>query len=81
MEEVNHSIDTRRAAREHEKAMAETQRLTFGMLKPLVEYQGAMFRLFADTLNVTARHYENNVDILLNMAEQQRQKIEQTLAS
>jgi hypothetical protein len=73
MEEVNHSIDNRRIARQQEKAFAEASSFSLSITRPVLQYQAAIIRLWADTFEALANSFERQADMVTNIGHQAQQ--------
>ena len=71
MADANQSLDARRMAREQEGRMAASASIGFNAVKPFVEFQTSMMRVFAENIEQAARNYERNFDAFSNTIAQQ----------
>ena len=66
--DVNQSLDSRRLARDQDNRIAATASIGLNAIKPFVQFQSAMLRLFADNCELMAHNYETNFNALLGAA-------------
>jgi hypothetical protein len=74
--DVNQSLDSRRLARDQDSRIAATASIGLNAVKPFVQFQTSMLRLFADNCELIAHNYETHLNALLGAgagASQQQQ--------
>ena len=69
---ADQSLDARRIAREQEGRMAASASIGFNAVKPFVEFQTSMMRVFAENFEQAARNYERSFEAVSNIIAQQR---------
>ncbi len=65
-------MDTRRIAREQEGRIAATASIGLSAVKPFIQFQTSMLRLWADNFELVARNYEKGLDAFSTAIEQQQ---------
>ena len=68
---ADQSLDARRIAREQEGRMAASASIGFNAVKPFVEFQTSMMRVFAENIEQAARNYEKSFEAVSNIIAQQ----------
>ena len=68
---ADQSLDARRIAREQEGRMAASASIGLNAIKPFVQFQTAMMRVFAENIEQAARNYERNFEVFSNTVAQQ----------
>ena len=58
MTDANQSFDTHHIAKEQEGRMAAGASIGFNAVKPFIQFQIAMMRVFAENIDRVARNYE-----------------------
>ena len=59
---ADQSLDVRRMAKEQESRMASSAAIGFQAVKPLIQFQASVMRLFAQNFEVAARNYERSFE-------------------
>jgi hypothetical protein len=62
MVEANQTLDSRRIARDHESRIATTAAIGLTAIRPFVEFQTAMFRMYSETCELMARNCEKGLE-------------------
>ncbi len=71
-DDVNHSIDSRRAVRDQEqRAIAETTSLMLTVTRPMIAQQRALIRLWADAFEGWINHTEQMAEAFSSSLYQQ----------
>lgn len=65
MEGVDSSLDNRRIIRDHEARLAESANIVFSAVRPFIQFQTAMLRLWSDYCELTARGVETSFETVL----------------
>jgi len=68
---ADQSLDARRMAREQEGRMAASASIGFNAIKPFIQFQTSMMRVFAENIEHAARNYEKNFEAVRNIVAQQ----------
>src|SRR6266404_9153012 len=68
---ADQSLDARRIAREQEGRMAASASIGLNAIKPFVQFQTSMMRVFAENIEQAARNYERNFEAFSNTIAQQ----------
>jgi hypothetical protein len=68
---ADQSLDARRIAKEQEGRMAASASIGLNAVKPFVQFQTSMMRVFAENIEQAARNYERNFDAVSNIIAQQ----------
>ncbi len=68
---ADQSLDARRIAREQEGRMAASASLGLNAVKPFIQFQTSMMRVFAENIEQAARNYERNFEAFSNTIAQQ----------
>ena len=71
MTDANQSFDTRRIAKEQEGRMAASASIGFNAVKPFIQFQIWMMRLFAENIVQVARNYEKSFETASGVITQQ----------
>ncbi len=74
---ANQNLDARRIAREQESRIAAAAAVGLQAARPLFQYQTSIMRLWADNIEMVARHYENGLEAFTNAVEQQHNETRQ----
>jgi hypothetical protein len=69
---ADQSLDVRRIAKEQESRVAASASIGFNTVKPFVEFQTSMMRLFAESVDQAARNYEKSFEAVSKLVEQSR---------
>jgi hypothetical protein len=65
MQDVNHTIDSRRLARDQEARLAASANSFFYFAKPFVQYQSAILRQFSDYCELIVRNVDKGLDAIV----------------
>ncbi len=68
---ADQSLDARRIAREQEGRMAASVSIGLNAVKPFVQFQTSMMRVFAENIEQAARNYERNFEAFSSTIAQQ----------
>jgi hypothetical protein len=68
---ADQSLDARRIAREQEGRMAASASIGFNAVKPFIQFQISMMRVFAENIDQVARNYEKSFETVSNVITQQ----------
>ncbi len=71
MTDANQSFDARRMAKEQEGRMAASASIGFNAVKPFIQFQISMMRVFAENIDRVARNYEKSFETVSNVITQQ----------
>jgi len=71
MTDANQSFDARRMAKEQEGRMAASASIGFNAVKPFIQFQISMMRVFAENIDHVARNYEKSFETVSNVITQQ----------
>lgn len=66
--------DVRGIAKEQVSRAAASASLSFNAVKPLVEFQASMMRLFAENVEQAASNYEKSFEAVNKLVEQSRRE-------
>jgi hypothetical protein len=80
MTDANQSFDTRRIAKEQEGRMAASASIGFNAVKPLIQFQILMMRVFAENIIQVARNYEKSFENVSNVINQQTSELKRDAA-
>jgi hypothetical protein len=80
MTDANQSFDTRRIAKEQEGRMAASASIGFNAVKPLIQFQILMMRVFAENIIQVARNYEKSFENVSNVINQQTGELKRDAA-
>ena len=69
---ADQSLDARRIAREQEGRMAASASIGLNAVKPFIQFQTSMMRVFAENFEQAARNYERSFEAVSNIIAQQR---------
>jgi hypothetical protein len=72
--DVNQSLDSRRLARDQDSRIAATASIGLNAIKPFVQFQTSILRVFADNCELMAHNYETNLNALLGASAGQQQQ-------
>ena len=67
---ADQSLDARRMAKEQESRMASSAAIGFQAVKPLIQFQASVMRLFAQNFEEAARNYERSFEAVNNVITQ-----------
>jgi hypothetical protein len=70
MTDANQSFDARRMAKEQEGRMAASASIGFNAVKPFIQFQISMMRVFAENIDQMARNYEKSIETVSNVITQ-----------
>lgn len=62
MAEANQTLDSRRIARDHDTRIAATAAIGLSAIRPFVDFQTAMFRMYGETCELMARNCEKGLE-------------------
>jgi hypothetical protein len=68
---ADQSLDARRTIKEQEGRLAASAFIGFNAVKPFVEFQISMMRVFAENIEKAARNYEKSFETVSNAIAQQ----------
>jgi hypothetical protein len=71
MTDANQSFDARRITKEQEGRMAASASIGFNAVKPFIQFQISMMRVFAENIDQVARNYEKSFETVGNVVRQQ----------
>ena len=71
---ADQSLDARRIAREQESRIASASTFTMNAVKPVIQCQASMLRLWADNMEMFVRNYEKGVETFCSTMEEQLQR-------
>jgi hypothetical protein len=71
---VDQTFDARRMARDQESRIAAAAALGLSAIRPIVQFQASLLRLWADNVELLARNYERGIETFTSAAEQQWQQ-------
>ena len=71
---ADQSLDVRRIAKEQESRVAASASIGFNAVKPFVEFQTSMMRLFAESVDQAALNYEKSFEAVSKIVEQSRRE-------
>jgi hypothetical protein len=66
------SFDAGRMAREQQNRMAASAGIGLNALRPIIQFQVTLLRLWADNIEVLAKKYENGLETCSSAIEHQR---------
>lgn len=62
MVDANNTLDSRRIARDQESRIAATAVIGLTAIKPMIEFQVAMFRMYGEFCELMARNCEKSLE-------------------
>ncbi len=68
---AEHNFDARRMAREQESRLAAAAAASVSAIKPIIQFQASLFRLWADNAELYARNYERDLETFSSAVEEQ----------
>ena len=71
---ADQTFDARRIAREQEGRFAAASAIGFNALKPLMQFQASLLRLWANNAELMARNYEERLEDFGSAAEERAQQ-------
>lgn len=71
---ADQNLDARRVAREQQQRITAAACIGLNALKPVLEFQISMLRLWADNAESAARNYEEGIETFSEAVEQQSQQ-------
>jgi hypothetical protein len=71
---ADQSLDMRRIAREQEDRIAAATAVGLNAVKPMIQFQASMVRLWADNIETFARNYERGLETFSSAAEEQAKR-------
>ena len=71
---ADQSLDARRIAREQESRIASASAFSMNAVKPIMEYQASVLRLWANSVEMFVRNYEKGVETFCSTIEEQWQR-------
>jgi hypothetical protein len=71
---ADQSLDTRRIAREQEERIAAAAAIGLNAVKPMIQFQASMVRLWADNIETFARNYERGLETFSSAVEEQTKR-------
>jgi hypothetical protein len=80
MTDANQSFDTRRIAKEQEGRIAAGASIGFNAVKPLIQFQILMMRVFAENIIQVARNYEKSFENVSSVIAQQTSELKRDAA-
>jgi hypothetical protein len=69
---AEHNFDTRRMTRDQERRAAAATAIALNAVKPILQFQVALLRLWADNIEAFAHKYEKGLGAEVEQQEQQR---------
>lgn len=71
---ADQSFDARRLTRDQEVRIAAAAAVGLNAMKPMVQFQASLLRLWADNAELLARNYEKGIETFSSAVEQQWQQ-------
>jgi hypothetical protein len=71
---ADQSLDMRRIAREQEDRIAAATAVGLNAVKPMIQFQASMVRLWADNIETFARNYERGLETFSSAVEEQAKR-------
>lgn len=71
---ADQTLDARRIAREQENRIAAVSAVGLNAVKPLMQYQVSVLRLWADNVEMFVRNYEKGLETFSAVVEEQWQR-------
>jgi len=71
---ADQSLDARRIAREQEDRIAAAKAVGLNAVKPMIQFQASMVRLWADNIETFARNCEKGLETFSSAIEEQSKR-------
>ena len=71
---ADQAFDARRLARDQESRFAAATAVGLNAMKPMIQFQSSLLRLWADNAEMFARNYEKGLETFSTAVEQQWQQ-------
>ena len=71
---IDQSFDARRLATDQESRITATTAMGLNTVKPMIQFQLSLLRLWANSIESLAQNYEKGLETFSSAVEQQRQE-------